>query len=241
MDDAERGANATLTVDLEAQEIRGPDGGVIRFDIDPFRKQCLLEGLDDIGLTLQKEAAIESFETSCRRRASLGLSPSRGDPDCEFVTRVLRSDALEPHQRRRARAGRAARAHLGRLRLALEALSIGERDRARRVRRPPRGVVSRPARGGAAAADPGKSGDRRDPGAQNSGAELRRLDGALKPAARRRRERSRTTSRACWRSAISPRPIRRAGWWRMSACTWRAARRSACSAPMARARPRCST
>jgi 3-isopropylmalate/(R)-2-methylmalate dehydratase small subunit len=64
MDDAERGANATLTVDLEAQEIRGPDGGVIRFDIDPFRKQCLLEGLDDIGLTLQKEAAIESFETS---------------------------------------------------------------------------------------------------------------------------------------------------------------------------------
>ncbi|MBY6241847.1 3-isopropylmalate dehydratase small subunit [Methylosinus sp. Sm6] len=62
MDDAERGANATLTIDLEAQEIRGPDGGVIRFEIDPFRKQCLLEGLDEIGLTLQKEAAIESFE-----------------------------------------------------------------------------------------------------------------------------------------------------------------------------------
>jgi 3-isopropylmalate/(R)-2-methylmalate dehydratase small subunit len=62
MDDAERGANATLTIDLEAQEIRGPDGGVIRFDIDPFRKQCLLEGLDEIGLTLQKAAAIESFE-----------------------------------------------------------------------------------------------------------------------------------------------------------------------------------
>jgi 3-isopropylmalate/(R)-2-methylmalate dehydratase small subunit len=62
MDDAERGANATLTIDLEAQEIRGPDGGVIRFEIDPFRKHCLLEGLDEIGLTLQKEAAIESFE-----------------------------------------------------------------------------------------------------------------------------------------------------------------------------------
>jgi 3-isopropylmalate/(R)-2-methylmalate dehydratase small subunit len=62
MDDAERGSNATLTIDLEAQEIRGPDGGVIRFEIDPFRKHCLLEGLDEIGLTLQKEAAIESFE-----------------------------------------------------------------------------------------------------------------------------------------------------------------------------------
>lgn len=62
MDDAERGANATLTIDLEAQEIRGPDGGVIRFDIDPFRKQCLLEGLDEIGLTLQKAATIDSFE-----------------------------------------------------------------------------------------------------------------------------------------------------------------------------------
>jgi len=62
MDDAERGANARLTVDLEAQEIRGPDGGVIKFDIDPFRKHCLMEGLDDVGLTLQKEASISSFE-----------------------------------------------------------------------------------------------------------------------------------------------------------------------------------
>ncbi len=63
MDDANRGANATLTVDLEAQEIRGPDGGTVKFDIDPFRKHCLLEGLDDIGLTLQKGAAIEAYET----------------------------------------------------------------------------------------------------------------------------------------------------------------------------------
>jgi 3-isopropylmalate/(R)-2-methylmalate dehydratase small subunit len=62
MDDAKRGANATLSVDLEAQEIRGPDGGVIRFDIDPFRKHCLLNGLDDTGLTLQKAAKIEAFE-----------------------------------------------------------------------------------------------------------------------------------------------------------------------------------
>jgi 3-isopropylmalate/(R)-2-methylmalate dehydratase small subunit len=62
MDDANRGANAKLTVDLEAQEIRGPDGGVIRFDIDPFRKHCLLNGLDNIGLTLEKEKAINDFE-----------------------------------------------------------------------------------------------------------------------------------------------------------------------------------
>ena len=62
MDDAGRGANATLTVDLEAQEIRGPDGGVIKFDIDPFRKHCLLNGLDNIGLTLEKQQAIEAFE-----------------------------------------------------------------------------------------------------------------------------------------------------------------------------------
>lgn len=62
MDDAERGANATISVDLEAQEIKGPDGGTISFDIDPFRKHCLLEGLDDVGLTLQKEEKITSFE-----------------------------------------------------------------------------------------------------------------------------------------------------------------------------------
>ena len=62
MDDAGRGSNATVTVDLEKQEIRGPDGGVIRFDIDPFRKHCLLNGLDNIGLTLEKQSAIEAFE-----------------------------------------------------------------------------------------------------------------------------------------------------------------------------------
>jgi 3-isopropylmalate/(R)-2-methylmalate dehydratase small subunit len=62
MDDAERGANATLTVDLEKQEIRGPDGGIVRFDMDPFRKKCLMEGLDDIGLTMQKAGEIQAFE-----------------------------------------------------------------------------------------------------------------------------------------------------------------------------------
>jgi 3-isopropylmalate/(R)-2-methylmalate dehydratase small subunit len=62
MDDANRGANATISVDLEQQEIRGPDGGVVKFDIDPFRKRCLLEGLDNIGLTMQEEKKIDSFE-----------------------------------------------------------------------------------------------------------------------------------------------------------------------------------
>ena len=63
MDDAERGANARLTVDLEAQEIRGPDGGVIRFDIDAFQKHCLLNGLDSIGLTLEtKKPKIVEYE-----------------------------------------------------------------------------------------------------------------------------------------------------------------------------------
>jgi 3-isopropylmalate/(R)-2-methylmalate dehydratase small subunit len=62
LDDASRGANATITVDLAKQEIRGPDGGVIHFDIDSFRKRCLLEGLDNIGLTMEKEGAISAFE-----------------------------------------------------------------------------------------------------------------------------------------------------------------------------------
>ncbi len=62
MDDASRGSNATLTVDLEKQEIRGPDGGVVKFDIDGFRKHCLLNGLDDIGVTMQKGDAISTFE-----------------------------------------------------------------------------------------------------------------------------------------------------------------------------------
>jgi len=62
MDDANRGANAIITVDLEKQEITGPDGGLIRFDIDPFLKECLLNGLDDIGLTMQKAKSIDGFE-----------------------------------------------------------------------------------------------------------------------------------------------------------------------------------
>ena len=68
MDDAERGANATLTIDLESQTIRGPDGGTLHFDIDPFRKHCLLNGLDDIGLTMEKEQSIESYEAKLAQR-----------------------------------------------------------------------------------------------------------------------------------------------------------------------------
>jgi 3-isopropylmalate/(R)-2-methylmalate dehydratase small subunit len=62
MEDAERGSNATMTIDLEAQEIHGPDGGVVKFDIDAFRKHCMLNGLDDIGITMQKDKGITSYE-----------------------------------------------------------------------------------------------------------------------------------------------------------------------------------
>jgi len=62
MEDAERGANATMTVDLENQEITNSDGEKITFEVDSFKKHCLLNGLDDIGLTLQKESSISSYE-----------------------------------------------------------------------------------------------------------------------------------------------------------------------------------
>ena len=63
MDDAERGANAVVTVSLEDQTITGPDGGTISFEVDAFKKHCLLNGLDDIGLTVESAApAIDAFE-----------------------------------------------------------------------------------------------------------------------------------------------------------------------------------
>lgn len=61
-DDAEKGANATLTIDLAEQTIIAPDGRVIKFEIDAFKKHCLLNGLDDIGLTMVKEKSITAFE-----------------------------------------------------------------------------------------------------------------------------------------------------------------------------------
>ena len=67
MDDAERGSNAVLTVDLESQTITGPDGGEISFEVDAFKKHCLLNGLDDIGLTIENAAAaIETFEAKAK-------------------------------------------------------------------------------------------------------------------------------------------------------------------------------
>jgi 3-isopropylmalate/(R)-2-methylmalate dehydratase small subunit len=62
MEDAERGNNATVSIDLESQKITGPDGGEIFFEIDAFRKHCLLNGLDEIGLTMEKEAKIDAYE-----------------------------------------------------------------------------------------------------------------------------------------------------------------------------------
>ena len=74
MDDAQRGANATLTIDLESQTISGPDGGQVHFEIDPFKKKCLLEGLDDIGLTMQNGTKIDDFEA--KRAAELPWTAS---------------------------------------------------------------------------------------------------------------------------------------------------------------------
>ena len=62
MADAEKGENARMSVDLEAQEITTSDGEVIKFEVDAFKKHCLLNGLDDIGLTMEKEASIDAYE-----------------------------------------------------------------------------------------------------------------------------------------------------------------------------------
>jgi len=62
MKEAEKGANARIEVDLEAQTVSTSDGEVFPFEVDAFKKHCLLEGLDDIGLTLAKADAIDSFE-----------------------------------------------------------------------------------------------------------------------------------------------------------------------------------
>src|SRR6185312_1878747 len=66
MDDARKGANARLTIDLERQVIVRPDGEEVHFDLDPFRKHCLLNGLDDVGLTEEKNAEIGSYEEKTR-------------------------------------------------------------------------------------------------------------------------------------------------------------------------------
>ena len=68
LDDASRGSNAVLTVDLETQTITGPDGGSISFDLDAHKKHCLLNGLDDIGLTMEKVDSIDAFESKLNER-----------------------------------------------------------------------------------------------------------------------------------------------------------------------------
>ena len=62
MDDARKGANARLTVDLESQTVTASDGTTFKFEVDAFKKHCLMNGLDDIGLTLEKASAIDAFE-----------------------------------------------------------------------------------------------------------------------------------------------------------------------------------
>jgi 3-isopropylmalate/(R)-2-methylmalate dehydratase small subunit len=62
MEDARKGSNARITVDLESQTVTSSDGNTFHFEVDPFKKHCLLNGLDDIGLTLEKAAAIDTFE-----------------------------------------------------------------------------------------------------------------------------------------------------------------------------------
>ena len=63
MEDAQRGENARIIVDLEAQTVTSSDGRQFRFDVDAFKKHCLLNGLDDIGLTLEKKTSIDAFES----------------------------------------------------------------------------------------------------------------------------------------------------------------------------------
>jgi 3-isopropylmalate/(R)-2-methylmalate dehydratase small subunit len=63
MEDARKGANARMTVDLENQTVTTSDGVAFAFEVDPFRKHCLLNGLDDIGLTMEKAPAIQTYET----------------------------------------------------------------------------------------------------------------------------------------------------------------------------------
>ncbi|MGU3663709.1 3-isopropylmalate dehydratase small subunit [Methylobacterium sp. A49B] len=67
-EDAERGANATLSIDLDAQTIKGPDGGQLHFDIEEGRKHNLLNGLDEIGLTLARASAIDAYEEKLAHR-----------------------------------------------------------------------------------------------------------------------------------------------------------------------------
>ena len=67
MKDAEKGSNARMTVDLENQTVTSSDGDTFSFELDSFKKHCLMNGLDDIGLTMEKAAAIDSFEAKAEQ------------------------------------------------------------------------------------------------------------------------------------------------------------------------------
>ncbi len=67
MEDAKKGANARISVDLEAQTVTGASGESYGFEVDAFKKHCLMNGLDDIGLTMEKAAAIDSFESAAQQ------------------------------------------------------------------------------------------------------------------------------------------------------------------------------
>ena len=74
MEDAAMGANARITIDLERQVVIRPDGEEFRFEVDAFRKQCLLNGLDEVGLTLERKPAIDAYEA--RERQEHGWQPA---------------------------------------------------------------------------------------------------------------------------------------------------------------------
>jgi len=67
MKEAEKGENARITVDLDAQEVSTSDGEAFKFEVDAFKKQCLLNGLDDIGLTMEKVTAIDEYEAKAQQ------------------------------------------------------------------------------------------------------------------------------------------------------------------------------
>jgi 3-isopropylmalate/(R)-2-methylmalate dehydratase small subunit len=67
MDDARKGTNARITIDLEKQTITRPDGQTIHFEIGAFHKSCLLQGIDEIGMTMKKDKAIAGFEDKHRK------------------------------------------------------------------------------------------------------------------------------------------------------------------------------
>jgi 3-isopropylmalate/(R)-2-methylmalate dehydratase small subunit len=84
MADAQRGANATLTIDLEQQTLTRPDGEVVPFEIDPFRKRCLVNGLDEIGLTIAEAKKIDGYEA--RRKQSQPWRAPQATPDAARPT-----------------------------------------------------------------------------------------------------------------------------------------------------------